>query len=546
MYRRNSILWTTVAMLVTGVAVAQNTENPAENAREKERGVFRAGVTLRASATYKARAEVSRKNVKELRDKGAPTPEVATASLDLANTLAQLLKQPEEAKPSTYAEARQTYSWVVEKGTPTQQLAARNNLAVVEISRGSYGEAIQQFQGGLKTAEALEDDGARSQYLLNYARTLEKVPQSSGTDSSQVASLYRQSFLADPSRTEAAIAGARFAWSRGQTASVSDFTTLLVSKGHLDSAEGLVRTALTNSPPAAAADMYPVLAALLDLLPAQSCSRKCFDERWRGSLSERRASYTGNSRVLADLILLAYADAEQIPSPKKHPGEVLSALGVGSWGEEKRRPISNYFSRVGALRAGDGDLPAAYGLYSAALAVDRENTDAALRKATVLIEKRAQLDPDGRQLNQFIDWLFNMKGGAYLGEDRPSILRLHTVLGTIFFQQKNWGNSYNPRSAIFQLEHAASTNKSLRDTKARQATYIPGVFEMLAGCYIAVEQPAKAYDAYLNATEEAVNQRNKERALGALSGLSTVSTYTPTETQQQRLASLQSSAQSLQ
>jgi hypothetical protein len=63
--------------------------------------------------------------------------------------------------------------------------------------------------------------------------------------------------------------------------------------------------------------------------------------------------------------------------------------------------------------------------------------------------------------------IFSAKGQAYYevsGEpaDWQDILRFHIVLGTIFENEGIWGPESEPRSAVFQWEHAALAEKKAR------------------------------------------------------------------------------------
>ena len=528
-------------------AVVRDTVNSSESQDETKKApaaAAKAATTAHLPASYAARLDAGRKTVDDLKSKGASKTQVAAASLSFANDLARLQGAQKQPDPANYDEARRQYTQVLEQGGATQQLAAHNNLAILELNRGSYAAAVQQFQAGLPTAQSVKDPEARSRYLFNYARALERAPAPAAAK--QVTDTYRESFLAAPQRADAAVAGARFALSRADGTTASNMIGLLVAHGHAPEAEGLVRASFNETKtPLSPQDSFAVDFALLDLLPAQGCGRKCFDERWRATLTAERSRSTGDTARLLDLIALGYADAAKLPQAE-NAYQMRGTLGLAQWQQTQVRAVSRYFSRLGTLRAPDTDLLGAYRLYSMAFALDRENSDAALRKANLLSEKRQQLDADGSQLRRFVDDLFSAKGEAYRGDDRSSILRLHTLLGTIFYTQKMWGNPYDPRTAIFQLEHAASTHKTLAsDSKTGEVPFIPGVYAMLATCYEKTGRPDLAYSSYLDAAQESVRQQDKERALQSLEALPSLTPYMPNPTQQQRRTELEGSAKSL-
>jgi hypothetical protein len=62
-------------------------------------------------------------------------------------------------------------------------------------------------------------------------------------------------------------------------------------------------------------------------------------------------------------------------------------------------------------------------------------------------------------------FLCRQKGQAYIAGEWPHILPLHIALGTIFEEQKKWGDANNPgdpRGALFQWQHAIIADAEVR------------------------------------------------------------------------------------
>jgi len=139
------------------------------------------------------------------------------------------------------------------------------------------------------------------------------------------------------------------------------------------------------------------------------------------------------------------------------------------------------------------------------------NLDAAVQLASLLLTQGEQVDPDGRALDRLIAVLFEGKGDAYLHEDWPNILRFHTVLATIFERQERWGSSGDPRSAIFQWEHALSALQHLPSTPEGQKA-APGLNARLATAYQAVGRNKEALSHFLTAAEQYVKLKRSDAA----------------------------------
>lgn len=461
----------------------------------------------------------------------APAAERADVSLTYGN---ELLRATRATKGSEwYGEAKLQYRDVIQEGAPEQQLAARNNLAAIDFAEGDSAAALQVLDEGYATAKASAAPPVRSQYFYNYAQALERI---TGPKSRNPTDLYREAFIADPRRREAADAGLKSALSQGNVGTAADFVDLLVEKGHLELAEKRLREALDDGKVRKNADAYLLVSSLMGLVGAQNLSVPDFQKRWDAYVRGLGDGLDSRANSIRTLLQLGYAAPDRLASLLQGapPGfgsyHVKDKLGISGMPASQVSRLSTYLWQTGRVRAAGDESGAALSLYSLAWLINPENINAATAKANLLLERRQEIDPDGRQLNRFVEELFAGKGGAYLGNDWRGILRFHTVLGTIYWKQGQWGNSGNPRGAIFQLEHAVSARRRIQG--AEGAEPVPGLYAMLADCYVATNRLPQAYDAYQSAAREALAAQNTDLAVDIVNDkLPRIAGYEPTPRQ---------------
>jgi hypothetical protein len=475
----------------------------------------------------------SQQVVEEYRAGAASKEDAAKVTLTLGDELVRMAPKDPAMRAAAYRAAEEQYAYAIRAGDAPQQVLASNNLAAARLAQGDVNAAVATMDDGFAAAKSLPDPGMRAQYLYNYGKILER----SGSERSVEAyAQYRQAALDAPRRADPAAAGVSLALKRGEPAQAAGFLDLLVRHGHLDSATRGVRDAMDEGDLLARDDRGDVAAVLFDLIPAQNTSSADFATSWQPYLAERGSTAAPASATMLRLVSLGYADTNEIPRVQRSR-EAIAALNAQALSADQRKAAARYFTQVGAQRAAEGDDEAAYALYTLAGGLDESNIDAALYRANLLLAHRETLDPDGQRLNRFVDELFLGKGEAYLGDDWQAILRFHTVLGTIFWQQRKWGDPRDPRGAIFQLEHAVQARKMLGE--GENVPRIPGVYELLAQCYSAVRRPAEAYDAQLDAARDALAQQDAPRAGALLEKGDVLSAgYAPSAAQLERKAKL--------
>lgn len=216
------------------------------------------------------------------------------------------------------------------------------------------------------------------------------------------------------------------------------------------------------------------------------------------------------------------------------PRELLLALRIAQSGSPVSRPGSELFP---SWRDGDGGEPPGEGtalsprdaMTSLLLALgdwlrQHERSGVAesiLRLAATLepnrVEVRAidrladlyvaqdDVAKVDRLLAEYESSLFAGKGAAYL-EGRPDkIYEFHRTLGELYGYlastgQRAWGNPSDPHSATFQLQRAYESWQAIPE--ASKADLDPGVVELLARCYQAGGEPARAAQLRVDAAQE--------------------------------------------
>lgn len=104
------------------------------------------------------------------------------------------------------------------------------------------------------------------------------------------------------------------------------------------------------------------------------------------------------------------------------------------------------------------------------------------------------------------------------------------ILGTLFYQRHEWGDSYYPRGAVFQLEHADKARRKLEGKDGGGPA--PGLYSMLAECYVATRKPAQAFETYQQAARDALDVADWDLASDIMKNrIASVGNYTPTAEQ---------------
>lgn len=410
---------------------------------------------------------------------------LADASLKYAR-VCELSAAQDATGTASLDKAANTYREVTAIGTAPQKLLAQNNLGILLLRQGKAKEALQVLQE-MSYLKVASSEGYV--YAYNTARALEQTG-----DPTAAFKLYAEALQTQPA-FEPAIDGAfRVLW-KSAPQGLSDATYLaqqLIDRGEAERVTPRLRESLKVW--GADPQLQRLLAQLVRCYAELSLDPAAFDKtEWPAMVP----LIEGPSGRAVREIRLAFAGPLEAAFYDRYE------LGpVRAWREEpwKAQPYSLLLRRLGDGYRRHGRFDDALARYALAWSLNPEDVEAALYAADLLQEEPKILDPENRLLNQFIEKLFESKAKAYLGNDWLNILRLHTVLGTIYVRQEKWGTPNSPRGALFQFEHALRAEKEYR-AKNPKFPESPGLHAQLANVYLHLNRRGDAGEQYLAATE---------------------------------------------
>jgi len=454
----------------------------------------------------------------------ASGPEFSSIALARARAIEQAAQgSSENADPTKLVEAEKCYRAVIERGSPNQRWAARNNLAVqlIRLNRPSDGASVF-----LNTDIAAADPTQRFICYYNFGRTLELSDRRS-----DALSQYMLSVKEAPTFDLAAEAASRLIYVDDLHAKEAlDLSQRLHRKGQYQAAAKHIHAGVTKF---ARSDRGPLFMRELAIyyLDANLSSEAFSNAEWNGNPEDEIWPGLAEVAKRSDLIADYAADLRTVfmDSFSAKPEPLIRRFRVIERDRAFAPVLSGLLKQVGDQLASPQPSKA-IGRYWAAWNLDWNNTDAALRLAAILKDRAKDVDPDGDLHDQFIRQLFDAKGGEYMkpiktAKDWQNIQRIHVALGSIFAAEKKWGapNSENqdPRTAVFQFSHAVKAEEELKKLSS-QYTPSPGVWILMADCYRRFEANEKAFELYdLAATtyiktfknrlaaEEVINRFNK-------------------------------------
>ena len=454
-------------------AEAQTRIKVEESARIKE-----ATATTSATAGKEMRVQETEIRYKEALVKAAGPQQRAEINLDHARILASV--------PDRRAEVDRLYGAAIQEASGRLRVDASNSYGVFLLQQGDSAKAasvLSTIKGELDSSKDMEPE-ERSRFLYNYGVALERSGQVE-----EASAAYLQSFELDPGFMPACDAVFRTAGSESRARVVER----LLAEGSLDSARDYLRNDLKASFESGTPESYPDLVVLWaryltaakvgpgqDIRKAVGISADWVDGPAGARIGMIEQSYAGKLPLVLD------------------PQEGMLYASFWRDGKGSVEVFSNLLRMLGDgfLRAGRHQQA----LHSYALAwSSSENLDAAVDLASLLLAAREKVDPQGQVLDHLVSVLFEGKGQAYLGSDWPAILRFHTILGTIFERQGKWGSSGDPRSAVFQWEHALN---ALERVPAHDRNLAPGLHAHLGTAYEAVGRKKEALSQFLLAGEQ--------------------------------------------
>jgi tetratricopeptide (TPR) repeat protein len=438
-------------------------------------------------------------------DAGSPPQRTAEIALKLAH-LIETWAAVDTAAEKLLPEAKKEYEEAVRLGNQSQRVGAQNNLGVLLLRMREPSEAqrvfaaIDSVPGSLDSrylfeynyGQALEATGNLAAALHHYAAAVEQRP------SFQAAIDAEGRLLLHPETNDAeqAIQFLRTLDTTGQIQRLGRYSHSCLERWH-------------DKPKA-----QDFLATLLRYFVAVALEPSDFEKHeWPllTSLAERSPG------------LLSPAQEVRIAYLSPSLPVAFSVQAFPSWtgaGQNRSvfssllKSIGDYYVRVDARNA--------LSRYAAAWAMDRQNPEYALDVATLLRDHR-ELDSGGMLFNQMVETLFSEKGEGYRKGDWRSVLRLHTILGTIFEREGKWGPRDNPRSAYWHWSRAIAAEKQLRAQNAKMPPS-PGIHQHYAVTLDHLKQSTAAFGEFLVAAEGFIELGDSKSARAAWSGASDLQT----------------------
>jgi tetratricopeptide (TPR) repeat protein len=415
----------------------------------------------------------------------------AEAALDEARTI-ELWAAVDAEGVTHLPQAADAYRVAMERGSVQQRALAGNNLGVLLLRQGELVKSLGVFRQLDLNSVAPADAYL---YQFNYGRALEL-----NQDKEAAFARYHDAIELRPDFTPAVEGAFRILWEQkpAPIRDVISVTDILVRGGRSDLAREELKRSLVRW--SEEPDAGELLGELVRSYAASAFSPASFQK----DLTFLKKLQSVQLKLGITELSLAYSG--QFPPSYKHAPKPFTYWGSGGY----REPFAKLLKTIGDHYSVQENYAAALACYSNAWGMGRL-PDAALYTATLLRDHH-ELDPQEQLLNRLIDSLFPVKRVAYAKQDWPNILRLHVVLATIFESQSQLGSSSNPRSAIFQWEHARAARLKL-SSETGSYPPSPGLDLHLANCYRAVGRFDDADREYLAAAKGYEQALDPEKAL---------------------------------
>jgi tetratricopeptide (TPR) repeat protein len=414
----------------------------------------------------------------------------------LAKTLEKLEAPPEQVI--------QEYRNVKRVGDPLQRVEAANSAGLVLMRTRQPKAAIAEFESA-DLSQALPSQSAAVNFNLGRAYT---------ADGNRDAALprYLAVFEARPDYSPALEAAFETMLQEGAT-QLPTFAQLMeraIAKGQREIALQYGHAALTlwkDSPQA-----YQILSVLVRDFAITHASHVALQKELTGL-----SSLDGNRRLAA---LVAELNRAIDGSISVAFTRSAASGQFPSWAQERSssKAFSQLLKELGTGAEAAGNFERALAQYSVAWMFDLRESDAAVYAAILLRDHAAALDRNHELLNRLVDSAFERKGESYASGDWETIKNLHFILGNIFELQNVWTPDDNPRTALFQYEHAALAEQRLRSDNPT-IPVSPKIHLKLGMAYRVTRGNGEATEEFLKAAEAFTALENSSGAREAVEQL---------------------------
>jgi len=456
--------------------------------------------------------------------------ERAEAKLNLAQAWARSRDKLGQSEQMYRQVIEDTSSQSLKPDLQKLRLRAQNNLANLLFVQGKTAAAADQLAAIEPEMKRAENARSRPAYLYNFGCALEAAGQKD-----RAFALFEESATLDPTMRPSIESAFRTAYgSSSETRGIPQMASLLkklTENRDLQTADRYLRASLTQSHWIGHPQYDRLLVALVQLLTAASTGPQDYVSRWQKDLGPLASKLSGGTASrLADI-----SAAYEKPLPILfEPHELGPVFRDWQNTREQQQAFSQFLKMIGDFYSRSGSPEMALQRYSTAWRMYPENMEAALYMTNTLLAFQEKLDPQGQLVQKLVEGLFHGKGQAYLsGGDWANILRFHTLLGTIFEKQKSWGSSSDPRSAVFQWEHALRAHDQLVRSNPSSASVVPGLNEKLALAYEATGQKPRAWEQHVKAAEGYVRLGQMEAASSSVRQADRIQ-VSPSQLEQQR------------
>ena len=412
----------------------------------------------------------------------ATTPTLqAQTKLIQANTLSRTARI-KVAEPQLGQKAVEQYKAALPQLQGQSRVLGYNNYGSLLLRQNKPEEALTALLAVKADYTNKTDPKQQSRYLYNLARAYEK-----NSDLDAAALSYLGAAVTDTSFTPASRAVMRtlpkIKLTPDVIKSTEEWLNGLIDQGRVELVAQGLETLFNDNDWASVPGAEILFVPLMRYFTVLRMSIDEFSQNWQKRLA-LPSSALPPAREAAREMTAVFSGKFPITFRSSKTRQSVQVLNDIATRSKYENVITRFVQVVGASFKADGHYEMALRRYALAVNIDRTNTAAALHAATILLEHPDVIPEADSLTQQLIGTLFRGKGEAYLGEDWDNILRFHTVLGTIYKEQGEWGNSYEPYGAIFQFEHAIQAAQRLQESNPEQVERIAGIKLALAEVYL--------------------------------------------------------------
>jgi tetratricopeptide (TPR) repeat protein len=430
-----------------------------------------------ATKLYERAADVAPSNAKR-----------AEAWLGWAGLLSRRPGQGQEAERRK-KQAEDLYHLALAGAEGELGLRARNDYGVFLFRSGRAAEATEVF-GKVAPGPWLGPDGAarRARFLYNYGQVLEHVGRTQ-----DAIPLYLKAMQLDIRFAPAREAAKRLAEEPAgaklpaETDPALPLAQELLDQKRFPEAEALL-VQLADDPNRLRSDSGKFADLFLRYLVEAQIDPPRFTHVWdQPSQRLQKALAPPMSERIGEIRSAYLANLPTDWQP------YAAASLFPSWSDTDRvGPFSDLLKRIGDAFAEEGDPHRALERYAQATSLNPADHGGDLYLASLLVEHRQRLDPQGELLARFVHERGAQPENLREPKDLEQLVFLHSLLAADARDHQRWGPEDDPQTAIYQWQQALEANSKLVAVAPEQAHQRPALYEQLALAYEGLGDPEKA------------------------------------------------------